>query len=42
MNFTSAAVVAGITQTPSFKIGGNLHLGTLEFEELRSAILAVN
>ena len=37
-----AAVVAGITQTPSFKIGNNLHLGTLEFEELRSAILAVN
>ena len=37
-----AAVIAGITRTPSFKIGSNIHLGTLGFEELRSAILAAN
>ena len=36
------AVLAGITQTPTFQIGGRLHSGNLGFEELRSAVQAAS
>ncbi|MBT97840.1 MAG: hypothetical protein CL902_04350 [Dehalococcoidia bacterium] len=35
-----AAVASGITQTPTFQIGGRLHSGNMGFEELRSAVQA--
>ena len=31
---------AGVVQTPSFRIGGNLHSGNLSFEKLRTAVQA--
>ena len=37
-----AAVVAGITQTPTFQIAGRLHVGKLGFEELRLAVQAAS
>lgn len=30
----------GVVQTPSFRIGGNLHSGNLSFEKLRTAVQA--
>ena len=34
------AIEDGIVKTPSFKIGGKLHSGSLGFEELRTAVQA--